>query len=259
MVASQRARLAVFVFKFCLFLALFLCAYICFALMGNVLGVFRPVEVVAPLGVPGFSPTYSLSFIIDPGHGGEDAGALASDGTKEKDINLAIARHLGDFLHFSGTEVLFTRQEDVLLDYPDAPNKKSGDLMARVSVSKNSPHSVFVSLHMNKFPQERYHGLQVFYSDNHPPKPAFGTKHSRKRSFVSSAGQSQRAKMRVPSDLRSGPYSGAGSIDRMRIFVKSPGACFVEKRCLPPSYGVRVIPYLVAKQSVKQLGEYYGL
>ena len=168
MVVSQRARLAVFVFKFCLFLALFLCAYICFALMGNVLGVFRPVEVVAPLGVPGFSPAYSLSFIIDPGHGGEDAGALASDGTKEKDINLAIARHLGDFLHYSGTEVLFTRQEDVLLDYPDAPNKKSGDLMARVSVSKNSPHSVFVSLHMNKFPQERYHGLQVFYSHNHP-------------------------------------------------------------------------------------------
>ena len=40
--------------------------------------------------------------------------------------------------------------------------------MARVAVSKNNPRSVFISLHMNKFPQEQYRGLQVFYSDNNP-------------------------------------------------------------------------------------------
>ena len=54
--------------------------------------------------------------ILDAGHGGFDGGAVAPDGTVEKEINLKIALKLKEFLRLGGYEVVMTRDSDVSTD-----------------------------------------------------------------------------------------------------------------------------------------------
>ena len=59
------------------------------------------------------APTGKTVWVIDAGHGGEDGGAVAADGSKESDMNLAIARRLDALLVFLGEETRMTRTEDI--------------------------------------------------------------------------------------------------------------------------------------------------
>lgn len=109
--------------------------------------------------------------ILDPGHGGEDGGAIGKNGVCEKDLNLAVAQEVEAELEERGISVICTRTEDILLydrnvDYKG--RKKMLDLAARLKVAKDTPNSVFVSIHMNSFPQTQYSGLQIYYSKNDP-------------------------------------------------------------------------------------------
>ena len=40
------------------------------------------------------------------------------------------------------------------------------DLAARLKIAKDTENAVFISIHMNSFPQTQYSGLQVYYSKN---------------------------------------------------------------------------------------------
>lgn len=107
--------------------------------------------------------------LIDPGHGGADGGAVAIDGTAEKDINLKIGETLADFLRFLGVEVQMTRDADISLHSDDAHSireQKVSDMKNRLKMYESSV--MVVSIHQNKFPQTQYSGTQVFYSANHP-------------------------------------------------------------------------------------------
>ena len=48
--------------------------------------------------------------IVDPGHGGEDGGAVSTDGTPEAGINLAIALQMKELAGFLGQEIVLTRE-----------------------------------------------------------------------------------------------------------------------------------------------------
>lgn len=111
-----------------------------------------------------------LTVVLDAGHGGEDGGAESASGILEKDINLAITLRLRDLLEANGISVVLTRSTDVLLydrnvDYHG--RKKALDLAARRKIGEETENCIFVSIHMNSFPQTQYHGLQVWYSPNH--------------------------------------------------------------------------------------------
>ena len=106
------------------------------------------------------------AIIIDAGHGGEDGGAVGVGGEIEKDINLAIALKLKRLFGMTTFEVIMTRDSDIMLATDGVTRRKASDLTNRVRIANNNPHAVFVSIHMNKFPQERYSGMQVFYSPN---------------------------------------------------------------------------------------------
>ncbi len=111
------------------------------------------------------------TIILDAGHGGEDGGASSASGALEKEINLAITMSLRDLLVASGTHVILTRSEDTLLydktvDYHG--RKKALDLAARRKIAEETPNAIFISIHMNAFPQTKYRGLQVWYSKNNP-------------------------------------------------------------------------------------------
>lgn len=105
--------------------------------------------------------------ILDAGHGGEDGGAVGVNGVFEKDLNLTVAFMLADMLRAAGIEVILTRSEDKLL-YTESENikghRKEYDLKNRLKIAKEHPDALFISIHMNTFPEEKYSGLQVYYA-----------------------------------------------------------------------------------------------
>ena len=122
--------------------------------------------------VPTSTKNEAISVVIDAGHGGEDAGAIADDGTYEKDLNLEISNLVKALCILNGMNVKMTRESDILLyDYYDdlenyTGQKKIYDLKNRVKIAHESPNALFVSIHMNKFPEEKYSGTQIYYSQN---------------------------------------------------------------------------------------------
>lgn len=112
--------------------------------------------------------------VIDAGHGGEDGGASGEDGTKEKDLNLLVAQSLADILTAAGYDVRMTRTDDRLLydlygDLTDyTGHKKTYDLRNRLRFTEEAGADLLLSIHMNKFPQPQYSGLQVYYSPTAP-------------------------------------------------------------------------------------------
>ncbi len=116
--------------------------------------------------------------IIDAGHGGEDGGAIGIDGTLEKNLNLDIAQKLFDTLTQSGIECVMTRTEDTLLydknqDYEG--RKKALDMQARLAIAERYDNAIFVSIHQNSFPVEKYNGFQAYYSPNDPSSQVLAT------------------------------------------------------------------------------------
>ena len=122
--------------------------------------------------LPVFNKSDKVRFVIDPGHGGEDAGAVADDGTLEKDLNLEISTLLFSILELNGKEAVLTRDSDTLLydKYDDLENytgkKKVYDLKNRLKIAEEKENSIYVGIHMNKFPDSKYSGLQVYFSPN---------------------------------------------------------------------------------------------
>ena len=128
---------------------------------------FLEVKLISPAGTnASASPTVTV--VLDAGHGGEDGGAVSGK-IYEKDLNLDITKAVGAYLSQNGINVVYTRTEDVLL-YDRNVNykgrKKILDLAARLRIARQTENAVFVSIHMNSFPNEKYKGLQVYYSKN---------------------------------------------------------------------------------------------
>ncbi len=107
------------------------------------------------------------AFIIDAGHGGKDGGAISVTGTPEKELNLFVANNIDAIMRALGYKIIMTRNTDCELTVKDSnESRKMQDLKGRLNISANNPNIPFVSIHMNKFTNERYSGLQVYYSDN---------------------------------------------------------------------------------------------
>lgn len=91
--------------------------------------------------------------VLDPGHGGRDAGTSGSDGLHEKDIVLDIAKRLGGLLEERlGSEVIYTRTDDSFVGLtrrPEIANEKKADL--------------FLSIHVNSSPFPAVSGFETYY------------------------------------------------------------------------------------------------
>lgn len=113
------------------------------------------------------APAAGTTVVIDPGHGGEDGGAVAADGTVESQINLAVARRLDVILTFWGCDTKLLRSEDISLHDPDCSTirqKKVSDIHNRVKLVNETARPRLISIHQNHFTQSKYHGAQVFYA-----------------------------------------------------------------------------------------------
>jgi N-acetylmuramoyl-L-alanine amidase len=93
-----------------------------------------------------------LTIAIDPGHGGEDPGAIGPNGTMEKDVVLNIALRLREKLRAEpGVRVLMTRDSDFFVP-----------LATRVSKARAVSADLFVSIHADAFVLPHAKGSSVF-------------------------------------------------------------------------------------------------
>lgn len=117
-------------------------------------------------------PTVSLpvsgkTIVIDAGHGKPDEGAESSRGTTEAETNLKIALKLQNLLEQSGSSVILTRSDENAIydiDSKTLRQKKVSDIHNRVKIGNESSADIFVSIHLNKIPQQQYDGWQTFYN-----------------------------------------------------------------------------------------------
>lgn len=94
------------------------------------------------------------SIILDPGHGGEDPGAVSSNGVKEKDLVLKVSKIIKRKLEKAGIAVHLTRSSDEFVS-----------LEKRAGILKEAKAGVFISLHINKIPTAAQ-GIVLFYYPN---------------------------------------------------------------------------------------------
>ena len=93
--------------------------------------------------------------VIDPGHGGQDAGAEGVNGAYEKNVVLSIGRKLRDILAKSmpATKIVMTRDADVFIE-----------LFRRTEIANEAKGKLFVSIHCNSMPTKPHpaHGCETY-------------------------------------------------------------------------------------------------
>jgi len=93
-----------------------------------------------------------LKIVIDPGHGGDDSGAMTpAKDFYEKDINLELAKRVGKILSRTGLKVYYTRERD-----------KTLSLGERSAVARRKKADLFVSIHANKAANTNACGVETF-------------------------------------------------------------------------------------------------
>ena len=98
------------------------------------------------------TPLRDVIVAIDAGHGGEDPGALGYYGTKEKNINLIIARKLKKIIDKQkGMRAVLIRNGDYYVS-----------LRKRIKIARNSKADMFVSIHADAFRNRNVKGSSVF-------------------------------------------------------------------------------------------------
>ena len=109
-----------------------------------------------PEEIPAYKPSgrYAIkTIVIDPGHGGRDAGAVGRRlRLKEKDFNLAISKKLKNILEDHGIKVIMTRDSDIFIPLED-----------RVRIANSSGADLFVSVHVNASRSRMMNGFECYY------------------------------------------------------------------------------------------------
>lgn len=108
--------------------------------------------------------------LLDAGHGAPDGGCVGADGTQEAALNLAVCLLLRSELEARGYRVLMTRtDENGIHDSGESvQEKKRSDMKNRRKLRDTAPAALFVSIHMNSFPEAKYSGAQVVYDCENP-------------------------------------------------------------------------------------------
>ncbi|MEK7308099.1 MAG: N-acetylmuramoyl-L-alanine amidase, partial [Nitrospirota bacterium] len=91
--------------------------------------------------------------VIDPGHGGNDPGAIGPRGLMEKDVVLDVAKKLGALLKDKyNMEVIFTRDRDVFIP-----------LEERTAIANSKKADFFISIHANASRKKGAKGIETYF------------------------------------------------------------------------------------------------
>ncbi len=105
-------------------------------------------------------------------------GAVSSNGVTEAEINLKIVLKLQKLLEQNGCNVILTRSDENAiydLDKKTLKQKKVSDIHNRVKIGNESSADIFVSIHLNKIPEQQYSGWQTFYKEGNEQSKKLAT------------------------------------------------------------------------------------
>ena len=110
-----------------------------------------------------FTRAQALTIVIDPGHGGEEDGAVAmtkgeavTRTIKEKDLALEISKRIHQLLKEKNYSVYLTRSVDRTVTLPE-----------RAAIAEKTKADLFISVHINSSPEDSAVGFETYYLDNH--------------------------------------------------------------------------------------------
>lgn len=144
----------------------------CFLIMASALSA---VMRVARTAATAMAAGGGVTVIVDPGHGGEDGGAVGVENIVEKDINLTISLTLRDLLVLNGFDTVMTREVDMSIHdagVKGTKKQKTSDLHNRLAFQSQYQNPIFISIHQNKFGDASSNGTQVFYGSKNPDSEA---------------------------------------------------------------------------------------
>jgi len=100
---------------------------------------------------------------IDPGHGGNDAGAIGPTGVMEKTVTLNVALELRKLLEAEGATVVMTRDSDTTVSVKGAKASDIEELGARCDVGNRAGAHIFISIHADSFTRPEARGTTGYY------------------------------------------------------------------------------------------------
>lgn len=161
-----------------------------------ILSIFLALVVVAS-GLPSYiavaaGPLAGKTVVIDPGHGGEDPGAVVN-GFQEKHVNLQIALMLEPLLKGAGASTVYTRISDSTLG--DSAQRRRSDLETRLQIANESNGDIFISIHADSLQDASRTGVVVFYG----PESGYLYPHSRPPELIA---QSRNLALTLRDSLR---------------------------------------------------------
>jgi len=195
------------------------------------------VNVFLPEQIPAAAADFDFdeeryTIVIDPGHGGDDPGALSilkkDDGTRytEKEMNQLLSKRLKQYLEDNGYRVFLTREGDY---YPS--------LHERNRIAQNRNADMFLSIHLNSaspknkkyWQTERYIGAELIVRESLGKMPDFINFHSgnmsewkklREKALKQHKKLSEVLSKTIPAEAKS-PYNAKRKIKSKNLVIFS--------------------------------------
>lgn len=97
------------------------------------------------------SPKKQKIVVLDPGHGGQDPGAISRSGRYEKDLVLMMAKETKELLEKAGYKVVLTRSKDIFIP-----------LRGRIKKAHEANGDLFISIHADSAKNSSAKGLSIY-------------------------------------------------------------------------------------------------
>ena len=157
----------------------------------------QPTVAPSPVARTGAGHTV----VIDPGHGGNEPGAVGARGLREKDVTLDVSKRLSTWLQARGVRVIMTRHSDVFVGLDERSN-----------IANRAAPDLFVSVHVNGDNLRHLRGALVLYPDDGP-----------KDGRVGLAGRAREATL-ARKPISPDAFRPGGSVDRPALLAVTTAA-----------------------------------
>ena len=191
-------------------------------------------RILAPLATPLLpeEEDRSIKILIDPGHGGEDRGAVGHDGLLEKEVALRLARFVRQEIVSQarrlgeGVKVRLTRDDDRFVPLHERPE-----------IANNWEADLFVSIHLNSAPSAKVRGFEVYFL-NPKSSDAEASRVARAENGGDRA-PAKSAVLSILSDVQTNVHIAESSRFAEEIYAA------LSQEILPNKRGVRQAPFAV--------------
>ena len=172
--------------------------------------------------------------VIDAGHGGRDPGAIGYRGTREKEVALAVALKLGEYIerYLPEIEVIYTRTDDTFIP-----------LQERGQIANQAEADLFISIHANANRNRHAHGTEIYFLGMHRSQAAFEVM-KKENSAIRFEDEEDRSEELTPEQLAVYELSNIGFMASSEMLATKMDHQFAE-RARRRSRGVKQAGFIV--------------